>query len=219
MSILTKKQIIERAENGDVKFKPLLDSFQLQAHSVDLRLGYSFLIPKKWHLTKKGREPLNVDYFDKEKISCFDVVELEQGQHFDLLPKEYILVSTLETVSLPKDIMAILYPRSSTNRKGLSVDLTGIINAGYQGQLAIPIRNNTDSQTIRLYPGERFCQLVFEELNEPAEVETSHYQNRDIIEGFIAGARHKDLAEINLLVKGDIKKLKERFPVKTRGKK
>ena len=33
--------------------------------------------------------------------------------------------------------------RSSVNRRGISVDLTGIIDAGYEGQLIIPIRNNT----------------------------------------------------------------------------
>ncbi|MEK7477754.1 MAG: dCTP deaminase [Patescibacteria group bacterium] len=214
MSILTKRQILERISKGEIKIRPHLDSFQLQAHAIDLRLGYTFLVPKKWHLTKKGREALKVDYFDRHVVhSYFETVELEQGQYFELLAGEYILVSTLETISLTKEVMAILYPRSSTNRKGLSVDLTGVINAGYEGQLVIPIRNNTDSQIIKLYPGERFCQLIFESLDEPAETRIGRYQNKDIIEGFIIKQFSKDLTEANLITKGDIRKLKEKYSV------
>jgi deoxycytidine triphosphate deaminase len=137
----------------------------------------------------------------------FDVVELEQGQFFDLLPGEYILVCTLESIKVPNNLMAVLYPRSSTNRKGLSLDLTGIIDSGYEGQLTLPIRNNTRSQTVRLYPGERLCQIVFEELSEPVEAKRSKYHKLDIIEGFI----REEKEESELILGGDIKKLKTDF--------
>ena len=202
--ILTQKQIIERVRNGNLAFNPSLDKFQLQTHAVDLRLGYTFLIPKVWHLTTKGREILDVTHFDKANPQQFDVVELEQGQYFDLLTGEHILVSTFESVKIPNDLMAVLYPRSSTNRKGLSLDLTGIIDSGYEGQLVLPIRNNTKSQTVRLYPGERLCQVVFEELSEPVEIRQSKYHNVDIIEGF----KHEKSEESELIMSGDIKKLK-----------
>ena len=122
-----------------------------------------------WHLTTKGRESLDITHFDKENKELFEIIELEQGQYFDLLPQEHVIVSTFESIKVPNDLMAVLYPRSSTNRKGLSLDLTGIIDSGYEGQLVLPIRNNTRSQTVRLYPGERLCQVVFEELSENIE--------------------------------------------------
>ncbi len=209
MSIITKKDIIDRVKSGSLTFKPNLDQFQLQEHSVDLRLGFTFMIPKMWHMTPGGRESLDVTHFDKRNHEYFEVVELEQGQHFDLLPQEYILVSTLESVKMPRDLMGILYPRSSTNRKGLSLDLTGIIDAGYDGQLILPIRNNTRSQAIRLYPGERLCQVVFEELKTEVEPRESKYHKKDIIEG--VQMEKKD--EVDLLTKGDIKTLKEKYKV------
>ena len=175
MSIITKTQIVERIKKGDIAFAPALDSFQLKSHAVDLRLGFTFLIPKRWHTTANGREAIRIDHFHKDKKAYFDVIELEQGQHFELLPGEYVSVNTLESVKIPNDLMAVLYPRSSTNRRGLSVDLTGIIDSGYEGQLTIPIRNNTTSQAITLYPGERFCQIVFEELAGAVETEKSRY--------------------------------------------
>lgn len=217
MAILTKKQILERIANKEIGFAPALDEFQIQSHAIDLRLGYTFLLPKRWHLTDKGREALNIDHLHEDRPDYFDVIELEKEQTFELLPGEYILASTLETIGIPNDLMAILYPRSSTNRKGLSVDLTGIVDSGYKGQLAIPIRNNTDSQTIKLYPGERFCQIVFERLDEPAEIKESRYHQKDIIEGFIQKDfknQEKDMSELDMVKNGKILELKEQYKIK-----
>jgi dCTP deaminase len=207
MAILTKKKILERIKEGNLAIKPGLDSFQLHEHSIDLRLGFTFMIPKQWHMTPRGRECLDVTHFDKRNHEYFEVVELEQGQYFDFMPGEYVLVSTLESIKMPNDIMAVLYPRSSTNRKGLSLDLTGIIDAGYEGQLILPIRNNTRAQAVRLYPGERLCQLTFEELTEPVTPRKSKYHQKDVIEG----VRQEREDEVKLITNGDIKKLKQDF--------
>ncbi len=209
MSIITKKYILELVKSGSLAFKPNLDQFQLQEHSVDLRLGFTFMVPKMWHITSKGRESLDITHFDKRNHEYFEVVELEQGQYFELLPQEYILVSTLESVKMPTDLMGVLYPRSSTNRKGLSLDLTGIIDAGYEGQLILPIRNNTRSQAVRLYPGERLCQVVFEELKSEVTPRPSKYHQKDIIEGVLQEKK----AEVDHISSGDIKGLKENFKV------
>ena len=214
MSVLTKNEILARVKDKNIIFNPTLDEYQVQAHAIDMRLGFTFLIPKSWHLTKLGRVALNIDYFDKGHPAYFDTVELEQGQYFELLPGEYVLVSTLESVSVPDDLMAILYPRSSTNRKGLSVDLTGIVDSGYSGQLVVPIRNNTQSQIVKLYPGERFCQIVFEQLDTKVKAEKSRYHNKDIIEGFIRDKTKKDSTEINFISKGKIRELKSKHGFK-----
>ncbi len=209
MSVLTRQEILEHVATGKVAFNPALDVFQLQAHSVDLRLGFTFLVPKSWHMTKKGREALHMDYFAEDRPEYFDIVELEQGQFFDLLPGEHILVSSLESIKIPEDLMAVMYPRSSTNRKGISVDLTGIIDSGYEGQLVIPVRNNTQSQTVRLYPGERFCQVVFQKLSHNVDARKSRYHQRDIIDGVDVDSLESERnTEIELIRSGDMKKLK-----------
>lgn len=212
--ILTRTRISERLASGSLKFSPALDSFQLRPHAVDLRLGYTFLLPKSWHMTPKGREALSMDHFDKKRPQYFEALELEQGQYFELLPGEYVIVSTLEKITMPKDVMAVLYPRSSVNRRGLSVDLTGIVDCGYEGQLAVPVRNNTSHQIIRLYPGERFCQVVFEETGEEIEDRTNRYSKKDIIEGAIRsnpGLDGKDEEEMELIQAGKVKELKTKF--------
>ncbi len=206
MAILTKKQILEEIKIGKIKIKPGLDSFQLQDHAVDLRLGFTFMIPKLWKITEKGREVLDVMHFDKANNDFFEIIELEEGQYFELLPGEHVIVGTLEKISLPNDLMAILYPRSSTNRKGLSLDLTGIVDSGYEGQLTLPIRNNAKSQVVRLYPGERICQLVFETLTENTNPRKSKYHNKDVAEG----VKREKQKEAKLILKGKIKELKEK---------
>ncbi len=212
MSVLTNKDILDYVKKGELAFAPGLDSFQLQAHSVDLRLGFTFLVPKSWYVSKKGREQIHMDFYAAEKKEYFDIVELEKGQFFDLLPGEHILVSSLESVKLPNDLMAVMYPRSSTNRKGISVDQTGIIDSGYEGQLVIPIRNNTPSQTVRLYPGERFCQIVFQKLTDKVEARLSRYHRKDIIEGVdVDSLSNERETEIELITSGSIKQLKKDF--------
>jgi dCTP deaminase len=204
MSVITKKQIVEKIKAGEIVFKPELDKFQLQNHSVDLRLGFTFMIPKRSAVTPKGRTSLDILSFDKSNDHYFDVVEMEEGQYFDLLPGEHVLVCTLETIKVPRDLMAVLYPRSSTNRRGLSLDLTGIVDSGYDGQLTLPIRNNTQSQIIRLFPGERFCQVVFETLSEPVEIDPNKKQNQDII----VGTKTVNPEESELILNGKIRQLK-----------
>lgn len=212
MAILTKDDITQYLKDKEIKISPGIDKFQLQAHSIDLRLGFTFLIPKVWRVTKAGREQLHMDYFSSDKPEYFDIIELEKGQFFDLLPGEHILVSSFESITLPKDLMAVMYPRSSTNRKGISVDQTGIIDSGYSGQLVIPIRNNTQSQTVRLYPGERFCQIVFEKLTAGVKARKSRYHEKDIIDGVDASSLKSEKQEASLIKKGEIKKLKTDYP-------
>ena len=214
MAVLTQSDILDYVKRGELTFTPVLDAFQLQAHAVDLRLGFKFLVPRLWHVSDSGREQLHMDYYAPIKRQHFDVVELKAGQFFDLMPGEHIIVSSLESIRMPKDLMAVMYPRTSTNRKGLSVDQTGIIDCGYEGQLMIPVRNNTQHQTVRLYPGERFCQLVFEQLTAAVTARKSRYHRRDLADGVDVDAlKNERDAEITLIQAGDIAKLKTDFGV------
>ena len=162
--ILTRHEIAALIKKKKLSFEPALDAFQNQPHAVDLRLGTVFYLPKVWKLTKQGREVLTVDVTESAGDN-FEKIELAPGQFFELAPGESIIASTLEKISLnADDVMGVLYPRSSINRRGLSVDMTGIVDAHYSGHLMIPILNKTGSQVIRIYPGERICQVVFQRL-------------------------------------------------------
>lgn len=209
--ILSNKDITRRIQCENIVFEPHLDKFQLQQHSVDLRLGFKFLIPKVWGITDQGRVALNIDHLNSS--ASYDratIINIMEGQFFEILPGEHITVSTLEKIKLPNDLMAVLFPRSSVNRRGLSVDLTGIVDAGYEGNLLIPVRNNTQSQIIRLYPGERFCQIVFEEITGDAGLRQSRWQNNNIE---VTIRHEEDNEEIEYVRTGRITKMKELFGI------
>ena len=210
--ILTSQEILDRMAKNELVFTPKIDEFQIQQHSVDLRLGFSFLIPKAWELTNEGRVAVKTDHLDlNHKSQRHTLVELEEGQFFDILPGEYVAVTTLEKIKLPDNLMAILYPRSSVNRRGLSIDLTCVVDAGYEGNLLIPVRNNTQSQVIRMYPGERICQVVFEEIHDRVDVKQSRWQNSDVI---VTIKEERSTIEMDYVRKGDISGLKRDFLLK-----
>lgn len=221
MSVLSKKELLEYLKEGKIAFEPQIDQYQLQPHSLDLRLGHSFYIPKKWKLTKKGREAINFDYLD-ESISAqdnFDLIKLKSGQSFELLPKEFIIASSLEKISLNDDsLMANLDARSSLLRRGIFL-ASGTIDVKYKGTLTFPIINNTDTQIIKLYPGERICHLVFETLSSPISDEeakmhgfadakylkSTPYNLESVIDG---------KEEVNLIKEeGGIEKLKNQYKI------
>ena len=212
--ILTRKEIKTLIQKKDLCFEPGLDAFQNQPHAIDLRLGNVFYVPKIWKMTKQGRKVLMVDTTESVGNN-FEKIELKMGQFFELAPGESVIASTLEKITLKApDIMGVLYPRSSINRRGLTVDLTGIVDVHYAGHLMIPILNKTTSQIIRIYVGERVCQIVFQKLINTVS------QKQGLLHGRLPakynGASAKNLLskkddnlEIEIIKKGDLKALKK----------
>lgn len=206
--VLTRTDILTYIKSKKLEFNPPLDKFQLQGHAVDLRLGFEFRIAKTSGLTKIGREAFAVDYADAE--DRFELIKLKEGQFFDVLPKEAVVVTSLEQITLPSDLMAIMFPRSSVNRRGLSIDMSGIIDAGYSGRLLIPVKNNTSSQVIRIYPGERFCQIILLPLTGEITTEKSRWHKSKSVVGKKA---EKHSVEEQLVLKGKLKDLKKKYKI------
>lgn len=216
MSVIVRKEILDSIKSGEITFKPALDSLQFRPHAVDLRLGFDFRVPKRtFNVSRKnnGRSAATLDHLsiNDGHFSHYENVKLKPGQYFDLLPGEWVMGFTLEEINIKSNtMMAILYPRSSVNRRGLSVDLTGIVDTGYKGKLMVPIHNTTGMQVIRLYPGERICQLVFERLEQPVR---EGYQGRykdSINQGY---RRESSSKEIELIRSGKLKEIKKEFKI------
>lgn len=218
MGILTRPQILKEIERNNLVFEPGLDKFQLQPHAIDLRLGYKFLIPRNWMIDEKGRRAINVAIDDVDAHrEQFDEVQLQPGQYFDLLPNEFVIATSLERIEInAMNLMAILFPRTSTNRRGINLSLSGIIDTGYKGHLIFPMKNEAGDQVIRIYPGERVCQVIFQELNESLTQEEANLHG-------MSAAKYTDSSspsfkldkddERKLLIQGDLKNLKDQFKI------
>jgi len=215
--ILTRSDILAQMHSGGIRFAPELDRFQLQPHAVDLRLGYKFLIPRNWTVDEHGRRAIKVAIDDVQAHrEQFDEVLLQPGQYFELLPNEFVIGTSLERIELnAPNLMAILFPRTSTNRRGIDLSLSGIIDTGYKGNLIFPMKNEAGDQVIRVYPGERVCQVIFEELKTPLTPEEANLHGvsaAKYTEGTTQTFQLDKDDERKALIEGKLDDLKKKFP-------
>lgn len=174
--LLSKKEIIALVLSGQISFDPDIDSFQLQGNAIDLRLGYTFMVSKPTSVTNAGRV-INVhDHLANGGLELEQII-LEDYQKFVINPGEQILVTSKEKINLGRQVCGILLPRSSLNRRFLSLDCTGIIDANYSGKLIFPIQNRSNVPQY-LVPGERIAQIGFMKLSSPVET-VSNYNGLD----------------------------------------
>jgi len=82
-------------------------------------------------------------------------------------PRTMFYVSTIERVRMPKDVCAQLWMRTTWIRRGC-IGAFGKIDAGFEGTLTLGSYNATD-EFIEMPIGERFCQMVFEELTSSSD--------------------------------------------------
>ncbi len=216
MAILNKKDILEHIASGKLVLEPGADKFQVQPNSLDLRIGWTFYIPEQWQMTDAGRVVMRPDYLEKRaNQNHFKLVKLKPGQYFEFLPNEFVIASTLEKVSFKADnLIALLYPRSSMIRRGFIIE-SGLVDIGYHGHLTIPIMNATPAP-LRLYPGERACQLVFHTMSNGMDMVEAQMHggakakyHDSTAHGLEARTDSED--ELEFIKSGEIAKIKEQF--------
>lgn len=99
----------------------------------------------------------------------------------EIPPGKLFFVSTLERVTLPGDMTAQLWLRTSWIRKGLIAGL-GKVDAGFSGTLTFSAINLSD-MTVRIPLGERFVQIVFERMDSASaltyERRSGNYQGQE----------------------------------------
>ena len=95
-------------------------------------------------------------------------------------PLTWFAISTKEFVKMGPDIASQLWIRSSYARKGVMASF-GKVDAGFHGTLTISCFNTNDTP-LDIPIGDRFCQIVFENLSSsPQELydkKSGNYQNQ-----------------------------------------
>lgn len=124
--------------------------------SIDLTLGSTFKI---LHPKCKEIDPQNVS---EDNYYTFDWSKFEVP--FSLGPRQFALAETVEKISIPNFLAAKVEGRSSMGRLGVLVHATaGYIDPGFEGTITLELYNLNDVP-ILLYPGQRVCQLVVEQM-------------------------------------------------------
>ena len=158
MGLLAHKEIVNSLNSTDPNslfIDPLLDNDQLGNVTIDLRLGYDFLVSI---LTRKP----SIDIGSTQNVphraigSYFQETRREIGEKFVVYPNQIVLATTLEYISLPLEIYGDVISRSSYTRLGLPINT--MIQPGFRGCIPIELFNHGNSP-VELVVGCRICQI------------------------------------------------------------
>jgi len=178
--ILSDRDIRLLLKSGEIKIGAPDKKFlqNIGPSSLDLRLGYYF---KHYEHTKFPLlDPADPETFKK----CSRSIEIKKANEpFIVQPGDFVLGVTMEKITLSSNIVARVEGRSSLGRLGIIVHSTaGFVDPGFSGTITLEI-TNINRMPVALYPSMRVCQLAFETLTSPAEVDyskkkTQKYQNQ-----------------------------------------
>ncbi|SMQ52530.1 unnamed protein product [Zymoseptoria tritici ST99CH_3D7] len=125
----------------------------------------------------RWNSPATID-FDNTHRKAAETISLPfdettESQSISLQPGAY-LVDFNETVKIPLDCMATVFPRSSLWRSGVSVT-SGVVDAGYEGGMGalLEVKNPAG---VNLFKDAKLAQIVFEEMKGAVEGYKGVYQ-------------------------------------------
>jgi len=158
--ILSDRSIKHQMKKGRIEIDPLGPN-AVQPASVDIRLDSEILVFRNnWRTHIDVMQPAD------------DVVErvtVEEGRPFLLHPGQFALGSTLETVTIPDDIVARIEGKSSLARYGLLIHSTaGFVDPGWSGKLTLEF-SNVGILGITLRQGMKIGHISFTQLTTPAD--------------------------------------------------
>jgi len=132
----------------------MLDENQIGEISVDLRLGYDFLVSIVTRRPFIGLTKSDPGF--RSMSSYFQPTRRELGERFVLYPGQVALTTTLEYVALPTDVYADILTRSSYTRLGISMNT--MVQPGFRGCLSAELFNHGNSP-IELVVGAKMFQM------------------------------------------------------------
>lgn len=133
----------------------------VNAASIDVVLGSTLLVE-----ASPGGGTTVVDLMAKE-VPAMRKIDLLKHGYYDLRPGEFCLAETVESFYLPNYLAAHYFLNSSLARAGLDAALAMWCDPGWHGSvLTLEFKGNLNYHQLRLRPGMKCGQVVFERGNE-----------------------------------------------------
>ena len=159
--ILGRKAILELMERGDIRIEPF-DERALGPASYDIALSSKFRVFDRYDEFIDIRD----DSFDPAVFG--DVVDTGGGP-IEIQPGQLVLGMSVERITLSHNVMGWISGRSRFARIGLLVHVSSnLIQPGVSNHQILEVVN-LSPRPIRLWPGTRIAQVVFEEVKEAEE--------------------------------------------------
>lgn len=160
--VLSDRDINKAIKRGRLLFKPELKKDQIGPASIDLKLSKIF---KVFHIERHCL----LDTKKKLPKDFTKTYEMNDGEQFILHPNSFILASTLESVTVPDDMVLRVEGKSSLARMGILVHTAGFVDPGFEGSITLEISNQSNI-AVAIYHGMYICQIACEYLSSPSEI-------------------------------------------------
>ncbi|ADN51241.1 dCTP deaminase [Vulcanisaeta distributa] len=149
MAVLTRDEILKLVKSGVLSIEPFTEDV-VRENGLDLRVGTEYAI---YAFDGQVIDPCELE----SARHLFSIVEAKDGR-IVIPPRSFALLTTMEYVKFPRDVVGFCNLRSTLARYGLSVPPT-IIDAGFEGNVTIEVINNSGNYMV-LRPGMRFLHVV-----------------------------------------------------------
>lgn len=169
--MLADHQIRRCVEDGHIGLDPY-DPAQIQPASYDLTLSQIYRRP----------DPSYAFVIDCREVTPGHTLLYDaKGDAISLAPRDFVLASTIEKVTVPSMLAARVEGKSSLGRIGLAVHITaGFIDPGFEGPITLEIANLSPWE-IWLWPRQRIAQIAFMPMSAEPEApygQVGHYQHQ-----------------------------------------
>jgi dCTP deaminase len=166
---LCDKDIERSLSAGQIIITPQPDQSMISGVSVDIRLGNGFRVFKEHTTPFIDLSGPKAEVQEAMNSVMSDEIVVDEGEAFFLHPGELALAVTLESVTLPDNIVGWLDGRSSLARLGLMVHVTAHrIDPGWSGQIVLEFYNS-GKLPLALRPGMKIAALNFETMSDSAD--------------------------------------------------
>lgn len=160
MRLLTREQLKESLASDDpdsIFLDPLLRADQVGEVSVDLRLGYDFMVSvlTRSPAVELGSAP---DAKFRGIQTYFQETRRTLGERFVLYPHQLVLGTTVEYLSLPSNVYTDVAVRSSYARLGIGISTS--LQPGWRGCIPLELFNHGNTP-VELVVGSCVCQAKF----------------------------------------------------------
>ena len=132
-------------------------SYGVSSYGYDVRVGTLFKIFTP--VARDGR-PAVVDpkKFDDRSFVTVDVAETGED-HVTIPPNSFALCETVETLTIPRDVLVICVGNSTYARSGIIANVTPL-DPEWRGKVTIEISNTTPLPA-KIYANEGIAQMIF----------------------------------------------------------
>lgn len=165
--LLTAEEIRKLIGEGNLVQNMVDPEIQVQQSGVDLTVANVF--------TLEGEGILD---FTNEKRKLPEYREVPKKEDYWSLEPGVYHIAFNEKIILPRDVAAILMPRSSALVCG-AVQHSALWDPGYEGRSFFHIEI---SRPVKIYKNARMGQMIFLQLHKETEAYTGMFKGEDILE-------------------------------------